>query len=463
MTTDHGNVTGYDDPIWKLPIPVKNFTDHFPNVNMTSNHVLVTGPAPFQVQEIQCLFATSGRYSPTLRAMFYALSIVSLFLGSEDWIASVSMGYVMVYSTVAAFHAIVMVSMRQRLASRPLELVSIATAGLVEAPKLPIWPMTWDEDCDSVLAIVGAAFLIMAPMVIWSGAFHEAFKPLRNRPIFVGWFLLLLVGLICAFVNEVYVDLWTIGQFRFCSPGNLPDLSLSGFSLLGREQPNKSFNESIWEIFPNASTSPGLPPICVYPCFDASWPLRQRSSIKVISSSGTWPSTSNYPNVNVGWGLMFAAILLIAASISIIVAIFILMKRYGFTYGDWGELDIPDTVEDSTVRRLKQLDFGAKLLTGISFFFFMAWIEYTMWPYPYAETFAFIGQWGQLIGTLLVLAFAAYKYILREYILGPEQEPPPAPRPNRASAADGETSAANRQISAANGHPPAETARLLVP
>jgi hypothetical protein len=179
---------------------------------------------------------------------------------------------------------------------------------------------------------------------------------------------------------------------------------------------------------------------------------------------------------------MFAAILLIAASISIIVAIFILQKRHQFTYKDWGELDIPDTVEDSTKRRLKQLDNGAKLLTGISFFFFMAWIEYTMWPYPYAETFAVIGQWGQLIGTLLVLAFAAYKYILREYILGPEQEPPPGPRPNRASVADGETpaangeplaanrqisaaggetSAANRQISAANGHPPAETAGLL--
>lgn len=89
MTTNHGNVTGYDNPIWKLPILVKNFTDHFPNVNMTSNHVLVTGPAPFQVQEIQCLFATSGRYSPTLRAMFYALSIVSLFFSSKDWIASV--------------------------------------------------------------------------------------------------------------------------------------------------------------------------------------------------------------------------------------------------------------------------------------------------------------------------------------------------------------------------------------
>src|SRR5947207_14556609 len=190
------------------------------------------------------------------------------------------MAYVMIYSTVAASHAVAMVSMRQRLAFSPFEFVSIATVGLVEAPQLPIWPMTWDEDCDGVLAIVGAAFLIMAPMVIWSGAFHKAWdnNPI-NHPIFVGWFLLLLVGLICAFVNEVYVDQWTVGQFRFCSPGNLPDPSHSSFSLLGREQPNVRFNESIWNIVSNVSSSPQLPPICVYPCFDVSWPLRHRSSI----------------------------------------------------------------------------------------------------------------------------------------------------------------------------------------
>jgi hypothetical protein len=353
------------------------------------------------------------------------------------------MALVMIYSTVAAFHAIVMVSIRQRLAFRPIEFVTMATAGRVEAPQLPIWPMTWDEDCDGVLAIVGTAFLIMAPMVIWSGAFHKAWE--KNRLIFVGWSLLLLVGLICAFANEVYVDLWTVGQFRFCSPGNLPDLSLSSFSLLGREQPNMSFNESIWNIFSNVSTSPGLPPVCVYPCFDVSWPLRQRSSIKVIYASGTWPSTSNYPNVNIGWSLMFTAIILIAASVSIIAAIFILKKRYGFTYSDRGRLEINNNVNISTRRRLSRFDYGAKILTGISFFFFVAWIEYTMWPYPYAETFAFIGQWGQLIATLLVLAFAVYKYIF-----DPEQEP--SATVNKATSSQHQPAPAST-----NQHQPAPT------
>jgi hypothetical protein len=427
MTTAYGNATGYMDSIWKVPEAVGNFTAYLSNLNMTPNHVLIAGPAPFQVEQVQCLFATSGRYSPTLRVMFYILSVVSLFFAKEEWIAGVSMAYVMIYSTVAAIHAIIMVSIRHHLESRALEFVSIATASLAEAPQVPIWPMAWDEDCDAVLAIVGTAFLLMAPMVIWSGAFHQAFQRPRNRPVFIGWFLLLLIGLICAIVNEVHVDLWVVNQFRFCSPGDLPDFSLSSFSLRGRGQPDKSFNESIWDIFSNASTSQGLPSTCVYPCFDVSWPLRQWSSIKVIYSTAVGPSTSNYSNVNAGWGLMFTAIILIAASISIIVAIFTLKRRRLIAYEDWGRLVFLGSPDEPTRQRFKKLDYGAKVLTGISFFFFVAWIEYTMWPYPYAERFVDIGQWGQLTSTLLVLAFAAYKYILDPEPQG--QEPPPTPQP----------------------------------
>jgi hypothetical protein len=84
-------------------------------------------------------------------------------------------------------------------------------------------------------------------------------------------------------------------------------------------------------------------------------------------------------------------------------------------------------------------------LTGISFFFFVAWIEYTMWPYPYAERFVDIGQWGQLTSTLLVLAFAAYKYIL-----DPEQqdqEPTPTPSGQHGVST----------VSIVDGNMPAET------
>jgi hypothetical protein len=132
---------------------------------------------------------------------------------------------------------------------------------------------------------------------------------------------------------------------------------------------------------------------------------------------------------------MFAAIILIVASISIIIAIFVLKRRNLITYEDWGRLIFLRSLDEATKQRLKKLDYGAKVLTGISFFFFVAWIEYTMWPYPYAERVVEIGQWGQLISTLLVLAFAAYKYILDPE--GQDQEPTPAPQPSTVSVVNG--------------------------
>jgi hypothetical protein len=139
--------------------------------------------------------------------------------------------------------------------------------------------------------------------------------------------------------------------------------------------------------------------------------LRQQSNIKVISAAGTWPSTSNYSDVGVGWGLMFTAIILIVASISIIIVIFILQRKRLITYKDRGRLILHGSPDGPMNQRLKKLDYGAKVLTGISFFFFVAWIEHTMWPFPTAERFMDIGQWGHLTDTLLVLAFAAYKYV----------------------------------------------------
>jgi hypothetical protein len=117
---------------------------------------------------------------------------------------------------------------------------------------------------------------------------------------------------------------------------------------------------------------------------------------------------------------MFAAIILIVASISIIIAIFVLKRRNLITYEDWGRLIFLRSLDEATKQRLKKLDYGAKVLTGISFFFFVAWIEYTMWPYPYAER---------------VLAFAAYKYILDPE--GQDQEPTPAPQPSTVSVVNG--------------------------
>src|SRR4051812_32054696 len=100
MTTN-GSVTSYIASLWKVPEAVEIFTTYLSNLNTTPNHVLVADSAPFQVDLIQCLYPTSGRYSPMLRVMFYSLSVVSLFFAKDEWIAGVTMAYVMIYSTVA--------------------------------------------------------------------------------------------------------------------------------------------------------------------------------------------------------------------------------------------------------------------------------------------------------------------------------------------------------------------------
>src|SRR5947207_3978505 len=123
------------------------------------------------------------------------------------------------------------------------------------------------------------------------------------------------------------------------------------------------------EFFLNQPTSQGHPPTFVYPRFDVPWPLQQQSNIKVISAAGTWPSTSNYSDVGVGWGLMFTVVILIVASVSIIIVIFILPFTRVITYKGRGRLILHGSPDGPMNQRLRKLDYGANLLTGISFFF----------------------------------------------------------------------------------------------
>jgi O-antigen/teichoic acid export membrane protein len=119
----------------------------------------------------------------------------------------------MVFSSVAAIHAIVMLVLHSHLMANPVEWVSIAVAGLQPSPTIPIWPMSWDEDCDAVLAIVGAGYLFTSLMMVWS----KTFQDIEAKGILFMWALLMLVGLIAALYSGAFVDLWTVSQFLFCS------------------------------------------------------------------------------------------------------------------------------------------------------------------------------------------------------------------------------------------------------
>ncbi len=423
------NLTSCAPSVWKLPEMIQNFTCTFSNISATPDGLLDVGPAPFRVEAIQCLYATSGVYAPALRAAFYVLCLLSLCFRRKYWISGVAMGIVMSYSSIAAIHAIVLVWGRKILITGDIEMVTISSSGNID---IPIWPMAWDEDCDAVLAITGTAFLIIAPMAIWSDTVQQILQrnpqPHRNssderkkRIVLIGWFALLLAGIISAWVNEIFVDLYSVEQFRFCSAGGeLPDIgSSSSLNLLGRQNASKTFNDTIWEIFSIPSISQGHLPTCVYPCFSAPG-HRQGSDIKAIYSQGTWPAISDYSNAKAGWVLMLTSIVLIGISLAAIITLYTLERSGRLNYSRWGHIQHRNpqgNAEDLEVHLQQRnpqdspwrwLDYGAKGLAIASFFIFVAWIEYTMWPFPYTEILSDIGQWGQLVAIILVLVFAAY-------------------------------------------------------
>ncbi|KAI9765481.1 MAG: hypothetical protein M1839_005494 [Geoglossum umbratile] len=332
----------------------------------------------------------------------------------------------MSYSSIAAIHAIILVSRRKTFISGVMEMVTVSTKGDV---KIPVWPMAWDEDCDAVLAITGTAFLIIAPMAIWSETVQQILQrdpqqhqdERKKRVVLIGWFALLLVGLISAWFNEVFVDVYTVEQFRFCSAGGqLPGLnSPSSLSLPGHQNPEGGYNGMIWDMFSIPSISQGQPPTCIYPCFSAPG-IRQTGDIRAILSKGTWPATSgpatsDYSNAGAGWALMVTSVVLIAISFATIIARYIRQRTRSLNNGQGGhpqhqnsQRENSETCGPPRGSLWWWLDCGAKGLAISSFFIFVAWIEYTLWPFPYTEDISNIGQWGQVVTITLVLAFAAY-------------------------------------------------------
>jgi hypothetical protein len=440
--------------MWKLPNELKDFNCMFSDIKITTDGFLDVA-APFRVEPIQVLYATSGAYAPAMRIAFYIFCLLSLRFRRKYWISGVCMGIVMSYSSVTALHAIILAWRRKKQITAPIEIVTISNTSEVT---IPIWRMAWDEDCDAVLAITGTAFLIIAPMAIWSDTVQQimawkrtnqnsadieiaTFKmdasqqivqrnshlyanpreERKKRIVLIGWFVLLLAGLISAWVNEVFVDVYSVEQFRFCSVGGeLPDInSASALNLFGQLSAEKSLNETLWEIFSIPEISQGQIPTCIYPSFTAPG-YRQGGDMKAISSKGQWLAISDYSNSSAGWALMLTSIVLIAISFATILVVYLLQRTGHLKNSRRSSIKQERDVQDGNplgnhntggrfmVLLWLGLEYGAKILALASFFIFVAWIEYTMWPFPYTERLSDIGQWGGIVTFILLLVFAAY-------------------------------------------------------
>jgi hypothetical protein len=195
-----------------------------PNYNLTSGSWITvlngTEQNPFfRTQMVGCSYQISGGYGLTPRIIFYVLATIAVLWRNTKWAVDGALAAVMVYSSSAAVHAVVLAAIRRQMVPKYVTdnwqavLVAGTTkTGLLETAStawnspvwLPVLPMSWDSDGDPVLNIVGSTFLLLLPMQIWSRTFEQA-GLVQKRVVFT-WGLLLLMGLISALVNEAYVD-----------------------------------------------------------------------------------------------------------------------------------------------------------------------------------------------------------------------------------------------------------------
>lgn len=380
------------------PLQFPKSTDIFPTIPETISMWLVTNNPYFATQAIECVYPISGQYQRAPRYIYYALCLLALALRSHNWVANASLASVMAYSGTAAIHAITMVSMRTDLAAYGYQWVSVFWQE-PDQPALPVWPMAWDLDCDPVLAIVGSAFLLVAPMQTWSRTFRAA----TAKTLLLLWSVLLLMGLICAFIDEEYVNLWSLPQFRFCSAmvDNLP-VSSSGSGT--DASTSIDWNTTLWSTFDTSSNSPFIS--CYYPCFGTTWPLRSSSDIIAIPSTPT-SATDGTTGLDITFSIYCLAISCAICSITVFF-----VDTFGFRRNHTKSFlqEKPPTIRDWAREPLEPLNlwqrivwtpvalyfdavyYFALMLSPICLVLFVVWIEWVISFDFESETFRHVGQ-----------------------------------------------------------------------
>ena len=399
-----------------LSLPLQNYLP--PQAyDIDPNAWISTHSLPFNIQWIQCTYPISGQYGQIPRYVYYCFVVIAVLLRSRTWIATTIMASIMTYSGAAAVHALILVSLRQRLLSSG----SWAVEFNGNHPWfLPIRPQVWDTDTDGVTAIVGVGFLVLAPMQVYSSTFQRS----GAKAILLLWSVLLLAGLVSALISSAYIGVYDSPQLRFCpldfnetlpitkSPYNTPSTE----RLVGSPDwhlASVDWNATIWNVFTDPSSRRFS--TCIYPCFSTSWPLRDDSEI-IVTAYG------NPTNSDTGWYLDFAIFTQIIASGVCTITIFVL-KCFGWYQRQRSSLGTRFTnalqarpfFAWKTAKRYGLtcctlhfivLDAYAKYGSPIALVCFAAWIEWQLWYDSSGEDFRHVGQWGALVAAGLLLIAA---------------------------------------------------------
>jgi hypothetical protein len=149
----------------------------------------------FVLERVIASYAISGNYGLALRIIFYVLILVAI-KQRRSFLASIALGSVMIYSSTAALHAIVLAA----LTSQIVPSSSLQNYRIVEVEPetmIPIIAGVIEADTDTVFTIVGTAFVALLPMLVWSSTFRDA----EQKAILVMWSVLLFAGLVCDWIS----------------------------------------------------------------------------------------------------------------------------------------------------------------------------------------------------------------------------------------------------------------------
>jgi hypothetical protein len=404
-----------------------------PDNNITSDAWVVTDSPLFTSQWIDCSYPISGGYGRAQRYLYYALILFSILSRHKTWLITAALATVIAYSSAAAFHAMILAIVRTKLYPQSPDILEYYEVVLVSGKTqdgfwveptaqtwqedglwLPVVPMVWDADGDAVLAVVGLAFLVLVPMQTWS----KTFKKYEGKTVLLLWSLLLLAGTIAALINEEYIQVSPLPQLRFCPLEQNDTLPLTnGGTPIGGTWDGTDWyhwNRTVTAAFDNTTIS--LPNICIYPCFDTTWPLRDPTEIIAVSNAQFDPISSQ-----TFYWLMFALYCIVVSSGLSSLTIFVtkanknarrlqhqslieLFQRWKTAFQG---PEVPQNVFKALwATWLKLFNYYALALSPIAVLLFLVFIEWTMWYDNQGESFRHVGQWGPITATALVLIAA---------------------------------------------------------
>lgn len=209
---------------------------------------------------ILCIYPLSGQYALLQRLLFYALLLFGAFGRREKWLRAGAIATVMLYSSSAAIHTLIL-----------LPLATASSTGAV-----------LDLDIYGTFGITSTAVLFSLPLLSWSSTFHTSKAALQ--------IVVLLWAFLC-FFGAIFSAATLYVKNHFVDPPTCVRLAESPFDL-----------GAVSSILNSTAN-------CTYSCYAKQSLLRSASDVQAYRNKlGAAQDVSNVFIINIGSSILSAII-----------------------------------------------------------------------------------------------------------------------------------------------------------